>query len=85
MDIVYSDLEKMLQFNIKNNVPIENESANIYRSLKNTINVLLKLKESNLNHLDIKPCNILVNYSNLEGYEVIKKFGLENVLYNPAY
>ena len=60
MDIVYSDLEKMLQFNIKNNRDID--YANIYRSLKNTINVLLKLKKSKLNHLDIKPCNILVKY-----------------------
>ena len=54
---------KIYIINNENNISIENECANIYRSLKNTINVLLKLKESKLNHLDIKPCNILVNYN----------------------
>ena len=32
--------------------------------LKDIINVLIKLKEINLSHMDIKPCNILISYTN---------------------
>ena len=30
--------------------------------MKNAIYVLIDLKKQNLHHLDINPCNILVNY-----------------------
>ena len=49
----------------------------IYKCLKSTINVLIKLKnEQNIHHLDIKPCNILFNYINKDtnDYDVIGNY-----------
>ena len=33
----------------------------IFKLLKEVINVLIKLKNQNLYHMDIKPCNILMS------------------------
>ena len=66
MDIVQSDLEKVLQNDIEKDNPLD--YLNIYRSLADTINVLIGLKNEGLNHLDIKPCNILLNYKGTGKY-----------------
>ena len=58
MDIAETDLEKIIKENIKEkNI----NNADINKLLKETLNVLIELKEKfNLYHMDIKPCNILI-------------------------
>ena len=40
-----------------------------YKLLKETINVLIDLKNHNLYHMDIKPCNILMSEGFIETLE----------------
>ena len=58
MDVAITDLEKNLYSYKKD---IENNNYNeIYNLFKVIIKVLVDLKNKNLYHLDIKPCNILM-------------------------
>ena len=60
-------MEKLIMSNIMNK---RNDDSNyVYVKLKEMINVLVKLKEKKLSHLDIKPLNILIVNLNLNHNE----------------